>query len=150
MVVGVAGIITSTVMACKATLKVDVIIDEAKENIEKIASACVEHDEETYSNKDAQKDLMIVKVQGCIAFIRLYGPAFTLGVASISCILGAHNIMSKRNVALLSAYKAVEQTFSDYRKRVVEEYGDKKDHQFKYGIREEEVQVEETDANGKK
>lgn len=148
--VGVVGIVASTVMACKATLKVDEVLDDAQKKIEKIKYAEETIDKKDYSEQDYKKDLVIAYTQSGIGFVKLYGPSVTLGVASIACILGAHNIMRKRNVALIAAYKAVEGSFKDYRQRVVEEFGADKDRQFKYGIKNEEVTETEIGEDGKK
>lgn len=152
MGVGIVGIIGSTVMACKATLKVEEVVDEAKETLDKIHKA---HDdenitEEIYSEQDYKKDLVITYTQTGVKFIKLYGPAVTLGAASIGCLLGAHGILKKRNVALMAAYKAVEQSFGDYRQRVREELGEEKDRRYHLGLKEETVTEETVDANGKK
>lgn len=157
MITGVLGIVTSTVLACRATLKAEDVIEEANAKIAKIheAKEMVEEKAKSgevhvvYTDQDYKKDLAITYVQTGWDFIKLYGPSFTLGAASIACILGAHGIMRKRNLALVAAYKAVEQSFADYRKRVVEEYGADKDRQFKYGIREEKIMVTEKNAKGK-
>jgi hypothetical protein len=154
MVVGVVGIVTSTVLACKATLKAEDVIENAKDKMDKIHQAKELSDGnpaevEVYTQEDYKKDLTIVYAQAAWDFTKLYGPAITLGVASIGCILGAHGIMRKRNLALVAAYKAVEQSFSDYRKRVVAELGVEKDRQFKYGITKEKITAIETDENGK-
>lgn len=146
LVVGIGGAVTSTILACKATLKADEVIQTAKDKIDKIHQA---KDLPDYSKEDYQKDMTIAYVQTGVDFVKLYGPALTLGAASIACILGAHGIMKGRNVALAAAYKTVEQGFAKYRKRVVEEFGSDKDYMFKNGIREEEVEAEEPDAKGK-
>ena len=156
MGVGIVGVITSTIMACKATLKVDEVLENAqaqKDKIKETYDAPVKYSDnghKQYTEQDYKKDLSIVYVQTGFKFVKLYGPTITLGVASIACILGAHNIMQKRNVALVAAYKAIEQSFGYYRKRVVEEFGADKDRQFKYGLREETVSFIEEDEDGKK
>lgn len=149
MVAGVVGIVTSTVLACKATLKAEDVIDEAKSKLDKIKEAKENFEEEKYSETDYKKDLVTTYVQAGVGFVKLYGPSVTLGVASIGCILGAHNIMRKRNLALIAAYKAVEQSFSDYRRRVVDELGLDKDREFKYGVKKEMVESGEFDKKGK-
>lgn len=153
MGVGVVGIVTSTVMACKATLKAEAVMDAAKEKFDKIKEvremsigAVIETN---YSETDYRKDMIVAYTQTSVDFIKLYGPAVTLGVASIACILGAHNVMRKRNVALIAAYKAIEGGFKDYRKRVVEELGTDKDYQFRHGIKQETITEIETDETGK-
>ena len=57
--------------------------------------------------------------------------------------------MRTRNLALVAAYKAVEQGFNAYRKRVIEEYGAEKDYMFKNGLRSETIVETEIDENGK-
>ena len=150
MGVGIVGVIGSTVMACKATLKVEEVLDTAHDKFDKIKYAKENIDEAEYSEKDYQKDMTIAYVQTGVDFIKLYGPAVTLGAASIGCLLGAHGILKKRNVALMAAYKAVEQSFADYRQRVRDEFGEEKDRRYHLGIKEETVTEETVDANGKK
>lgn len=149
MVTGVVGIVASTVMACKATLRVNEVLDEAKEKLNKVANAVVNLPEDKYSSEDAMKDKTIIQVQTAVEFAKLYGPAILVGVASIGCILGAHGIMKKRNLALVAAYKAIEKSFKDYRKRVIEEFGEEKDRLLKNGIVQTKVSVMEIDENGK-
>ena len=146
--IGVVGIIGSTVLACKATLKVEGIVDDAKEKIDKIKYADKEIDDATYSEMDYKKDMTLVYVQTGVKFVKLYAPAVGLGVVSVGCIMGSHNIMKKRNVALMAAFKLAEQSYADYRKRVVEEFGEEKDRQFHYGIKSETIQAEKIDENG--
>ncbi len=146
--VGVIGVVTSTVMACRATTKASIVTDKLKEEKEKILYA-KENLSEDYTDQDYKKDLTISYVQAGVGFVKLYGPAVTLGLVSIGCILGSHGILKKRNLALVAAYKAVEQSFTDYRKRVVSEYGSEKDRLFKNGIVQSEISVTETDENGK-
>ena len=156
LVGGVVGVVLSTVMACKATLSAEDVLDEHALKTEKIAKSweLVERGEissERYTEKQHQKDLTVVYVQTGVNFVKLYGPAVTLGMASIACIVCSHGIMKKRNVALVAAYKAVEESFSAYRKRVVEEYGEEKDYMFKHNLRAEEVtEAAYTDADGVK
>lgn len=146
---GIVGVVASTVMCCKATLKVDELLDARKEQLDNIHYAKDTLEEEEYSEQDYKKDLTITYVQTGLGFVKLYGPAVSLGILSVGCILGAHGIMKKRNVALMAAYKTIEQSFNDYRQRVVEELGEEKDKMFKYGIRQETVTEVEKDANGK-
>jgi hypothetical protein len=156
MATGVAGIVTSTVLACRATLKADEVLDNAKVKLDKIHEAKEQiekmdmNDEPhiSYSEQDYKKDLAVTYLQTGWDFVKLYGPAVTLGLASIACMVTSHGIMRKRNLALVAAYKAVEESFSQYRKRVVEELGEEKDRQFKYGIKKEKVSEVAMDEDG--
>lgn len=151
MGLGIVGVVTSTVMACKATLKVEDIIDEAKATMEDVDHG-LEHPELIkggYTAVDAQKDKSIVYVQTGVKFAKLYAPSIALGVISVSALLGSHKIMKRRNVAVVAAYNGLKMTFDNYRRRVIEEFGEDKDRYYRYGLRREEVEVIETDKNGK-
>ena len=146
VVTGVVGVIGSAVMACKATLKVNDILEETQEKIEKI-HACRENEElaDRYSEEDAKKDLTITYVQTGLAFAKLYAPSMILGALSITSILASNNILRKRNVALGAAYAAIDKGFKEYRGRVVERFGEEVDRQLKYNIKPEKIEETETD-----
>lgn len=155
VVAGVVGIVTSTVMACKATTKVNDIVDESKETIEKIHDAVENHrhtsDGEEYTQEVANKDLAIVYTQTGLKFVKLYGPAVALGVASIACMVGSNRILRKRNVALASSLAAVSTSFKEYRGRLIERFGDTGkalDRELRFGIKAKEVEETVVDENG--
>jgi hypothetical protein len=149
MVTGVVGIVASTIMACRATLKAGDVVDETKEKLDKIRYANENFREAEYSKDDYKKDLAITYVQTGVEFVKLYGPSILIGAVSISCILGSHGIMKKRNLAMVAAYKAIEKSFKDYRNRVVDEFGAEKDRLLKNGIKQSKVSVLEIDEDGK-
>lgn len=147
---GVIGFGATVVTACSATLKVDDILTDHKDQIEKINSVAENPDyADEYSEMDATRDKAIVYVQTGGKLIKNYLPSITLGALSIGCILCAHNIMSKRNVALLAAYKASEEAFNNYRENVKGELGEEKDRQFLYGLEKTKVEEIVTDDKGK-
>ncbi|MDD3229740.1 MAG: DUF6353 family protein [Oscillospiraceae bacterium] len=149
---GVVALVGSTVLACKATLKAQEVIDEHHRNLEKIEAAkALGVSEEEYSNAEKGRDLLVTYARTGVGFAKLYGPSVSLGILGIGCILGAHHIMKQRNLAAIAAYKLVEEGFAQYRKRVVEELGETKDRQFKTGVREVEVvEPAYVDENGVK
>lgn len=144
---GIAGTVVSAVMACKATTKANDIIDELKEDMNKIHSVA-EMKRSDYTEDDLKKDTAIVYIQTGVKFVKLYAPAVGLGVASITCILAGHNITRKRNVALAAAYTAVDQGFKEYRGRVVERFGKELDHELKHNIKAKEFEVITIDEDG--
>lgn len=142
IVAGVAGAVTSAVMACKATTKLNDILEESKEQVDKIHEA-IEHPEnlpEEYTEEDGKKDLTIVYTQTAVKLLKLYGPSIVLGGLSITAILTSNNIMRKRNIAIAAAYTAVDKSFKDYRERVVERFGEDLDRELRYNIKKEEVE----------
>lgn len=155
VVAGVVGVISSAVMACKATTKLSEITEEAKRDIDNIHEAAemggiVDKNGELipYSAEDSKKDLTIVYTQTGVKFIKLYGPAILLGALSITGIIASHNILRKRNVALAAAYATVDKGFKEYRSRVVERFGKELDRELKYNIKAKEVDVIEVDKDG--
>lgn len=148
---GVIGTIGSTVLACKATLKVEDILDEAKKKsnlINAVHDGEIEVDAE-YTDKDYSKDLLVNRTQTAVKLIKLYGPAISLGALSITAILGGQHILRKRNVAVMAAYKLCEESFNNYRSRVKDELGEEKDRQFYYGMTEETVKDKVKSEDGK-
>lgn len=145
---GIAGVIASTVMACKATTKINDILNESKENIEKVHEGLENHPEE-YNESDSKKDLTIIYAQTGIKLVKLYTPAFVVGTLSITSILASNNILKKRNIAISSAYAAVSKGFKDYRGRVVERYGEQVDKELRHNIKAKKIEETVTDENGK-
>lgn len=148
-VTGVIGIVTSAVMACKATIKVNDIADEAKETIDKIHESVGKglhtSDGEEYTEEIAKKDLTITYVQTGLKFVKLYGPSVAIGIASIGCMLGSNHILRKRNIALAAALTNVATSFKEYRGRLVDRFGKDLDRELRFGIKAKEI--EETVAN---
>lgn len=141
---GVIGFVGTTVLACKATLKVnEEVLDKTKADIDKIHVAKkkgVTESNKPYSEEDAKKDLTIVYGQTAIGLVKLYGPAVGLGVLSTTAIFTGHNVLRKRNLALAAAYTAVDQSFKDYRGRVIERFGENLDKELRYNIKTKEVE----------
>lgn len=156
IVAGIAGTVVSAVVACKATTKVNKIIEDTKNDIEKVHTAVetgVTEAGETYSVEDSKKDLTIIYAQTGVKLAKLYAPAVILGTLSITSILASNNILRKRNVALGAAYAAIDKSFKEYRGRVIERFGEQVDTELKYGIKAkkfEEVEVDPETGKEKK
>jgi hypothetical protein len=156
VVAGVVGTVASTVLACKATTKVNFVLEETKEKVD-IIHAGVEAGEVQgylengevgmipYTAEDSKKDLTIVYTQTGLKLAKLYAPAVLLGAASIASILGGHHILHKRTLAFAAAYTAADASFKQYRGRVIERLGEKVDKELLYNIKA--MEVEETVVN---
>ena len=151
VVAGVVGVVTSAVMACKATTKLSDILDDSKDQINQIHDV-MEHPDKVkaeYTEEDGKKDLAIVYTQTAVKLIKLYGPSVVLGGLSITAILTSNNILRKRNIALAAAYTAVDKSFKEYRGRVVERFGKDLDRELRYNIKAKEVEETVVDEKGK-
>lgn len=144
--VGIVGMIGTAVLASRATLKLAPIIEnvqDEKYDLDHYAESKI--NDGTFDKKEHTRAVSKVYVDAAIDVSKLYGPTVTLGVGSVICIISAHGIMQRRAVAITAAYKALEATFVEYRKRVVEELGEEKE----FEIRTNKKQVEIVDENGK-
>ena len=125
--------IGATVTACKATLKLPETMKEITENVEAAKAIEVEEGEQdTAKNKEVVKSY----ISGGIKLAKLYGPSVGLTVTSVACALAGNRMMNQRYAGALAALGSTEKMFNNYRKRVVEEFGEEKDTQFADSIRE--------------
>lgn len=150
LAVGVIGTVASTVMACKATTKINDILDETKKNVDTIHKYNDGSLGDRYTPNDARKDLAIVYAQTGVELAKLYGPAVVVGAASIAAIVGSHQILRKRNAALVAAYVAVDNAFKGYRNRVVERFGEQVDVELKNNIKAKQFQETTVDPESGK
>ena len=150
VVAGVVGVVTSTVMACKATTKVNDILEETRKQVDDVHNV-LDSDvitEEEYNNDDAKKDLAIIYTQTGVKLIKLYAPSVIVGALSITGILASHKILKKRNVALTAAYATIDRSFKEYRGRVVERFGKELDRELRYNIKAQEIEEKTVDKDG--
>ena len=152
IVAGIAGVVTSAVMACKATMKVNEVLAETKENIDKVHDVMADQgiSEKEYSKEDSARDLAIIYAKAGVKLAKLYGPAIALGGLSLTAIVCSNNILRKRNVALAAAYTAIDTSYKQYRSRVIEKFGENVDREMKYGIKAVQIEEKTVDENGKK
>ena len=142
IVAGVAGTITSAVMACKATTKLSDILENAKEDIDKIHEG-IETGEimgVSYPAEDGKKDLSITYIQTGLKVAKLYAPSVALGVLSLTAVITSNNILRKRNIALAAAYATIDKSFKEYRGRIVERFGKELDRELRYNIKAKEIE----------
>lgn len=98
-VAAAAGVVLTAVETAKATTKAQSLIDMNKD--------------EPMTKKEIVKD--------CWKF---YVPAAVVGAGTIACILGSNGLNKKTQAELMAAYVAVQQTYSNYRKKVAEQVGE--------------------------
>lgn len=106
---GISGMISTTILAVKATPKALVLLEEKR----------LENNNEK-----------LTKIETIKTAWRPYIPAAVIGAASITCLIGASSVNHKRNAALTAAYAISENTLTRYRDKVIETLGEKKDKEI--------------------
>lgn len=104
-VVASVGVVTTTIMAVRATPKAIKILKEA----------------ELEKGEDLSK-LEIIRAAGPI-----YIPSVLLGVSTIACIFGANALNQKKQASLMSAYAMLNESYKQYRKAAKTVYGEDAD-----------------------
>lgn len=145
MVAGIAGTIVGTVLACKATTKVSEIIEEKNKNIEDVHT-CLEDNTKEYTEEDSKKDLTIIYAQTGVKLFKLYAPAIGVMALSFASIIAGHKVLKKRNIAIAAAYAAIDKGFKQYRKNVIEEFGEGVDQQMRFGLKSKEIKKKDKDG----
>lgn len=144
--------VTGTVLACRATLKVDTVLDSYKEKMEKIhqgeelqASGSLEEGHE-YPVEKARQDKFVTVLQTGVDLFRLYLPSLVCGTMAIALVLKSYQIMMQRQATLLIAYEGLQKAYDAYRDRVREEIGVEREEDIYKGVK----RVETVDEKGKK
>lgn len=70
---------------------------------------------------------------------RMYIPPVVMGGVSIACIIGAHSADTKKNAALAGLYAITEETLQDYRQKVIEKIGEKKEEEIHGEVMQERL-----------
>lgn len=117
---GTAGFIGTTILASKATLKVEETVAEEAALLVKVHEA---NEAGKLEDKDAMHDKVVLYTRMTTKLAKLYAPALILGAASIVSLATGHGIMLKRNASLAAAYAAVDQAFKTYKKKVESKFG---------------------------
>lgn len=116
---GIAGMITSTVLAVKATPKALQLMEHRKEELEVETLTPVETVKTTW---------------------KCYIPAAVSGAVSVACLIGSNTVNAKRNAALATAYRLSETAFSEYRHSVIDTIGEKKERVVKDKVSEKQIE----------
>lgn len=148
IIAGAAGVVASTVLACRATLKASEIKAQLDRDLTDIADArdaAEDNTEIVYREEDAERDRKVAYAHAVVGYVKLYAPAVTIGLLSLGTIFASNNILRKRNASLVAAYTAVDTAFKKYRKNVVDTYGSEIDYKLRHSLSTEKVDSIEVD-----
>ena len=118
---GGAGVIATSIMAVKATPKALYLLEVAREE----------------KGEDLTK-FESVQVAGPV-----YIPAILTGAATIACIFGANALNKRQQAALMSAYALLDNSYKEYKKKVIDLYGEQVDEKIRGEI--SKVRYDRTD-----
>lgn len=128
---GTIGLIAAGVIACKETAtELSSVIEEHKKQVAAIKDirdgvvTLPDCTTEEYAEKKYKKHLTNVYLQTVCKLAKVYAPALILAVASSVAILSGHKILTKRHLAAVAECYAIQETLTDYRKRVAGKLGD--------------------------
>lgn len=116
----VAGVVGTTILTAKAAPQAEDILLEEK-----------------YERDDRQVPIIdAIKLTW-----KVYLPVVLLGTATIGCIIGSSAQSSARNAALASAYGIASATLSEYKDKVVEVIGEKKEQEIRDKIADDHMKA---------
>ena len=143
--IGIAGMITTTVLAVKATPKAIKLLEhetdlrlkfgkrDEDENVEGLVKVA--------DNKKGDYGHYRLPVKDAIATTwKCYIPAAVTCIASAACLIGASKVNLRRNAALAAAYKLSETTLQEYKEQVVEAIGEKKEDKIHEKVNNKRIQ----------
>ena len=123
--IGIAGMITTTILAVRATPKALIILEDARDekgeelnNIEKVKAAW-----------------------------KPYIPTVITGVTSIACLISANSVNARRNAALATAYNISRNALAEYKEKVIETIGDKKELKIREAINQDKIESNPVSKN---
>lgn len=123
--VGAVGVGATAVLAVKATPKALLLVDKAEEE-----------------KGEKLTKLEVVRVAG-----PAYIPAVLMGGATIACIFGANVLNKRQQASLMSAYALANRSYSDYKGKVAELYGDEANAQVRESIAKDKYEEEDIQVN---
>lgn len=118
---GITGMVATTVLAVSATPKALQLLElkRQEEDVERTKFETVKH-----------------TVKTCW---KCYIPSAVTGTMSIACLIGASSVNARRNAALAAAYTLSDTALREYREKVVETLGEKKEQAIREKVAEEQI-----------
>lgn len=125
--VGAAGVVVTSVMTAKATIKATKLLEKA----------------------ETEKGENLTKKEKFKVAAPAYIPTVIVGVSTIACIFGSNALNKRKQAALLSAYKVLDQSYKEYREKVEEVYGEGADKVIRKEIAKDKYEQQKPKDTGK-
>lgn len=131
--VGLAGMIGTTVLACRATLKAKAQETELKDPV---YNALNRHEQVKVDGSgslmEARADIGKALTLSAARTAKIYAVPVVLGGVSTTALVASHIQMTRRNAALTMAFGAAVTAFEEYRARIIEEIGEEREGEIFY------------------
>jgi hypothetical protein len=131
---GLGGAAVATVMACKATLQAEPMLDQIKNEVE-----ATKERGPYASQKEETRAVALVYAKGAGHIVHVYAPAIIIGGLSVAALTGSHVQLTRRNTALKGTLAATMLAFSEYRGRVREVLGEEKEKDLFNGLESQTI-----------
>ena len=131
--IGITGMITTTVLAVRATPKALKLLEMENERRK--------------GENEAQEVEPLTKIDVVKVAWKPYIPAAVTGVMSVACLIGASSVNARRNAALATAYKLSETALTEYREKVIETIGENKEREVREAVDKERVHQKPVQKN---
>lgn len=116
--IGITGMAGAIVSVGRATPKALILLEEARE----------------------EKQDELTKTEVVKACWKCYIPAVLTFTFSTACLISANSVNAKRNAALATAYKLSETALTEYREKVVETIGEKKEKEIRSKVAKDRIE----------
>lgn len=121
----VAGSLGSVVLAAKAGMRAQRELDDLLEEIEA-----------------GRADEDLLTFQGKLKTTwKFYIPAGLMTGATVACVIGANSVNTRRNAAIMSAYSLTDKAFQEYKEKVAEKIGEKKEQEVRDDISKDRLEA---------
>lgn len=117
---GISGTVTTAYLAAKAAYASRPALDEG------------------FHKADLYKKSFEIREQASLVW-KMYIPAATTAVFTVTCIIAATKVGQRRTAALTAAYSITEKAFDEYRDKVTEKLGEKKEKAIRDEVNQDRV-----------
>lgn len=107
-VMGSIGVVATAITAARAAPKAIKLLDDARE----------------------EKGSKLSKMEIAQIGFKTYLPVGLVSAATITCIMSANVLSHNKQANITSAYALLDQSYKDYRRKVIEMYGEETDHKI--------------------
>lgn len=152
LVLGIAGLVTGTILACVETTKLPKIKEEKDDALDDM-HVRLDQDPDVITESTnlpaIKKETTAIYLKTGVKYVGLYAPAVIVSGLSLSCLVVSNVILRKRLIGVSAAYAAIATSFKEYRGRVAERYGDEIEKEIRYNIKPQEITTTVIDGRGK-